>query len=298
MEELTRFLKKKGFTLIEPLKGDASTRSFYRVRKKRETFVLMKFNDEGIEEQIKVYRLLGAILPLARIVEVFYPINSLLMEDAGDQSLENFVREGGNWRPIYERLLEIIEDLQKYTPALLKMSHPVATRKLNKKRFKRELEFTYTNFILPYEISIEKEKWNQAVEKLLNLIEYKYVVTHRDFHSRNIFIKNGKIIILDYQDTMLAPVPYDYASLLRDNYVLLPERERKKLEEIAIKKTSPFQYEVISLQRHLKALGTFGYQIHRKGNKYFADYIPITREYLKGEIKKLSFIEFLPLVQE
>lgn len=298
MEELTKFLERKGFKILENLKGDASTREFYRLKRKGETFVLMKFNDRGIEEQIRVHRILGSILPLSRIIDVFYSVNSLLMEDAGDLSLENFVKQGKKWLQIYKELLELIEVLQRYTPNLLKEEHPILRRKLDRERFKKELEFTYTHFILPSGISINKKNWDNAVERLLDFISYRFVVAHRDFHSRNIFIKNGKIIILDYQDSMLAPRPYDYVSLLRDNYIMFPERERKKLEEKAFEEFGQEQYEAVSLQRHLKALGTFGYQIYQRGNRYFSDYIPLTLQYLEGEIRKFSFIELLPLIRD
>lgn len=298
MEELTKFLERKGFEIQERLKGDASTREFYRLKRRGETFVLMKFNGEGIEEQIRVHRILGSILPLSRIIDVFYPVNSLLMEDAGDLSLEKFVKQGKEWLRVYKELLELIDILQRYTPELLKDEHPILRRKLNRERFRKELEFTYTHFIIPSGIPIDKKSWDDAVESLLDFISYRFVVAHRDFHCRNIFIKKGEIVILDYQDSMLAPGPYDYVSLLRDNYIVFPERERKKLEEKVFEKFEKKQYEAVSLQRHLKALGTFGYQIYQRGNRHFSDYIPLTREYLNSEIRKFSFIKLLPLIQD
>jgi len=292
MEKFTKYLEKKGFHVLEKLKGDASTRDFYRVKRKRETFVIMRFNSPGIEEQIRVYRLLGSVLPLSRILDVFLPVNALLMEDAGDLSLEKYMKEGkGPWRSIYKDLLGMIEVLQTYTGKLIPEEHPVRKRKLDRERFKKELDFTFEHFILPFGIDLQREKWGGVTEKLLNLIDFSFVVCHRDFHSRNIYIKNGRLIILDYQDSMLGPVAYDYASLLRDNYIYFTEEERKNFEDEIFQKTTMIQYEAVSLQRHLKALGTFGYQSRFAGKKHFELYIPITLKYIKEEYRKIGIPE-------
>ncbi len=290
MEKFTKFLKAKGFSIIRKLRGDASTREFFRVKKGKDTFVVMKFEGEGISKQIEVFRSLSPLLPLSRIIEVFYPINSLLMEDAGDLSLEKFVKRGGEWEPIYRELMGIILTLQKYSFSILPKSNPVNERKLDRERLGWELDFTYENFIIPYGLEIVKKEWRKKIEEVLDFIEYKLKPCHRDFHSRNIFIKGKRIMILDYQDSMMGPVPYDYASLLRDNYVYLNYRKRTALEDRLWSFMEKAQYTVVSFQRHLKALGTFGFQTKERGNKYFEKYIPTTLAYIKEEIKELPYI--------
>jgi len=290
MEKFTKFLKAKGFSILGKLKGDASTREFIRVKKGRETFVVMRFEEEDISKQIKVFRSLSSLLPLSRIIEVFYPINSLLMEDAGDLSLEEFVKRGEDWEPIYRGLMGMILTLQKYSPSILPEGHPVKERKLDRERLGWELDFTYDNFIIPYGLEIVKKEWRKTAEKILDFIEYKLKPCHRDFHSRNIFIKGKRIMILDYQDSMMGPVSYDYASLLRDNYIYLNYRKRTALEDRLWSFMEKAQYTAVSFQRHLKALGTFGFQTKERGNKYFEKYIPTTLAYMKEEIKEMPYI--------
>ncbi len=286
MEEFIRFLENRGFSLEKKLKGDASEREFYRLRKGGGSFVLMKFSGQGLDLQLRVHRFLSAILPLPRIYDVFPSWRAILMEDAGDLSLEEFLKKGGKWETIYRNLLSLIKALQTYGSGLLPENHPVKTRALDRRRFTRELEFTYQHFIKGIS-PVPETAWKEAFSELVSEIDYgKMVPNHRDLHSRNIFLKDGRIFILDYQDCMMGPVPYDYVSLLRDNYIYFSPSQRRDFERGLISEN----YILVSLQRHMKALGTFAYQIKR-GKKYFSRYIPITLKYLQEEIqvKNLGF---------
>ena len=53
------------------------------------------------------------------------------------------------------------------------------------------------------------------------------VVCHRDYHSRNLMVHDGRLGVIDFQDARLGPDTYDLVSLLRDSYVELePDRGR------------------------------------------------------------------------
>ena len=47
------------------------------------------------------------------------------------------------------------------------------------------------------------------------------VLTHRDYHARNLMMHNGRMFIIDYQDARMGPATYDVASLLSDPYTTL-----------------------------------------------------------------------------
>ena len=95
------------------------------------------------------------------------------------------------------------------------------------------------------------------------------VLCHRDYHSRNLMLRDGRLCIIDFQDARLGPDTYDLVSLLRDSYVDLPGARRRR----AASRTSSRcragpakprafrrRFDLMALQRNLKALGTFGYQ--------------------------------------
>ena len=110
------------------------------------------------------------------------------------------------------------------------------------------------------------------------------VLSHRDFHSRNLMSHEGRLWWIDFQDARMGPATYDLASLLRDSYVDLDEHFVAELAEEFRQRVVPgetrdtFQrrLELMSIQRNLKALGTFGYQGAVKGSRVYLPYIPRT----------------------
>src|SRR5262249_13805391 len=111
------------------------------------------------------------------------------------------------------------------------------------------------------------------------------VLCHRDYHSRNLLVQEDRLRLVDFQDARLGPVAYDLASLLRDSYVDLPRDLTEALfaaflveNNARIPSADQFreQYEVVALQRNLKAIGTFGYQAAVRGKTHYLPYIAPT----------------------
>jgi hypothetical protein len=118
------------------------------------------------------------------------------------------------------------------------------------------------------------------------------VMCHRDYHSRNIMVKNEQIYLVDFQDARKGPYTYDIISLLRDSYVEIDEKLRNELldyylQEAHLADAKGIEKELLfmSLQRNIKALGTFAFQYCQKGKILYLDFIPITIRYI---IEKLS----------
>jgi hypothetical protein len=119
------------------------------------------------------------------------------------------------------------------------------------------------------------------------------VLTHRDYHSRNLMVQGQRLRVIDFQDARLGPCQYDVASLLNDSYVMLPSQVRDSLLSYFVERKmglddhaldrSAFQqiFDYMSLQRNLKALGTFAFQIMVKGNLRYTSAIPITLAHLQ-----------------
>jgi aminoglycoside/choline kinase family phosphotransferase len=100
--------------------------------------------------------------------------------------------------------------------------------------------------------------------------------------------------IIDFQDAVIGPISYDLASLLRDCYIEWPDAQvqhwlqnyYRKLQNAKLSTVDfeQFQYwfDLIGLQRHLKAIGIFS-RLHLRDNKpaYLAD-IPRTMNYVSN----------------
>jgi aminoglycoside/choline kinase family phosphotransferase len=103
----------------------------------------------------------------------------------------------------------------------------------------------------------------------------------------------GRLHIIDFQDARLGPDTYDLASLLRDSYVDLTDREVDELIAyfLALKGGSDpaafrRRFDAMALQRNLKALGTFGYQTTARGNPVYIQYIPRTLRYVRTNLDR------------
>src|SRR5678809_1302629 len=107
-------------------------------------------------------------------------------------------------------------------------------------------------------------------------------------------LHGGRLYVIDFQDARLGPDTYDLASLLRDSYVDLTDRELDELIAyfLALKKVpapeSPEfrrRFDLMALQRNLKALGTFGYQTTTRANPVYIQYIPRTIRYVRTNLE-------------
>ena len=101
-----------------------------------------------------------------------------------------------------------------------------------------------------------------------------------------------RLHLIDYQDARLGPDTYDLASLLRDSYVDLSDSTVNWLLAYFLALTgrpeaeAEFRerFDVMSLQRNLKALGTFGYQTTAKQNPVYIQYMPRTLRYVRNNL--------------
>lgn len=96
---------------------------------------------------------------------------------------------------------------------------------------------------------------------------YPRTLAHRDFHTDNLLRSaSGEVVLLDYQDALLAPRCYDSASLAVDAYRRPDRGGEARIERWASGSlgASAEEFRRTALQRVLKALGTFGYQVTRR----------------------------------
>jgi hypothetical protein len=117
---------------------------------------------------------------------------------------------------------------------------------------------------------------------------------HRDYHSRNLMVTEmSNPGILDFQDAVIGPVTYDLVSLLRDCYVRWPQERLMGWvrDYLAISQAKgmlagvdpqQFQrwFDLMGVQRHLKAIGIFARLNYRDGKPGYLPDIPRTLGYV------------------
>jgi len=130
------------------------------------------------------------------------------------------------------------------------------------------------------------------------------VFVHRDYHSRNLmFSDNDNPGILDFQDAVDGPLTYDLVSLLKDCYVKWPEEQTnarlkyfyERSPIAASKDFSDFQrdFDLMGVQRHLKAAGIFARLYIRDGKTGYLKDIPRTLSYIVDIASRYAELEFL-----
>ncbi len=199
--------------IIELLQ-DGSDRIFYRVKWGDRTAILLRDEDtEALERYSKIAQMLRPFSP-----EIYrFDGREILMEDLGNESLYRWMREGRS-PDIYFRVLDTLRDIQKIECEGL-------------------AQFTGESLLAEVEYFI---RWNSHMLHLKEILEENALFLstlgertfmHRDFQSRNIFIKGNRIRIIDFQSAHCGHPYYDLASLLWDPYVDLKDDFRHRLAE-------------------------------------------------------------------
>ncbi len=145
-------------------------------------------------------------------------------------------------------------------------------------------------------VSGEEQATLAATFELLidNALAQPMVCVHRDYHSRNLMVVGvDNPGVIDFQDAVAGPITYDLVSLLRDCYVAWPgaqvdawvegyhrQAQAAGLLEGVDAATFLAWFDLMGVQRHLKAAGIFARLNHRDGKAgYLAD-IPRTLGYI------------------
>lgn len=145
-------------------------------------------------------------------------------------------------------------------------------------------------------LSSEQQKMLDDVFTLLvdSALSQPQVCVHRDYHSRNLMVtEQGNPGILDFQDAVQGPISYDLVSMLRDCYVMWPTDKvaqwtlqyfelAKKNNLLPNVEFAQFErwFDLMGIQRHLKAIGIFSRLNYRDGKSAYLNDIPRTLSYI------------------
>ena len=279
---------------VWPLSGDASTRRYYRVAVDGELSVL-SLNPEPFDADqfpfVVIRNLMaGWGLPVPEIRDMEGSLGILLLEDLGDLTLQEALKGAGpaKKKELYRQALDQLVVLQREAARAPQRAVCFQVA-FDFEKLSWELHFFWKHFLEGYrkcDLSVEdRASIADGFHRLAaEIASWPRVMTHRDFHSRNLMSHQDRLWWIDFQDARMGPVTYDLASLLRDSYVDLDEEFVAEMAEEFRQRAVPaeardtFQrrLELMSVQRNLKALGTFGYQGAVKGSRVYLPYIPRT----------------------
>jgi aminoglycoside/choline kinase family phosphotransferase len=144
------------------------------------------------------------------------------------------------------------------------------------------------------DIQIPASIWETLRTHLVgSALEQPVSCVHRDYHSRNLMVLNSNSPgVIDFQDAVVGPITYDLVSLLRDCYIAWPKQQverwmtgyYQRLLQANMISCSLIQFQrwfdLMGLQRHLKAIGIFSRLHLRDGKSNYLNDIPRTLNYV------------------
>ena len=308
---IQQFLAEGGLAdaRVVPLTGDASDRRYFRVLQRDDPSQVLAVHPGPIEFDrlpfVNVARLLSELpVPVPRILGHSDALGIIALEDLGDVTLQAHLGAASpaEHRALYRQAVTLIEALQRRgaemaSPAYLPYGVAFDVEKLT-----WELQFFAKHFLEGYRgITLTSGAREALAAEFASIAEElageRRVLCHRDYHSRNLMLNEGSLVIIDFQDARMGPDTYDLASLLRDSYVDLAASQVDELVAyfLALQHgggTSPDaaefrrRFDLMALQRNLKALGTFGYQTVVRGNTVYIQYIPRTLNYVRANLER------------
>lgn len=139
---------------------------------------------------------------------------------------------------------------------------------LDAARLRFELSFFREHFLEGYLNSTAGDEVREGLRDLaFAAAAAPSALCHRDFHSENLLLAaTGDLALIDHQDALLGPSCYDAASLAVEAYRRAEAGRYRAIREHWLEldpASAPF-FESVALQRALKALGTFGFQVTRR----------------------------------
>ncbi len=297
----SRYFSHPGDQLeIHKLAGDASTRQYYRVGLVNgQSYVISRYLEKVDPEEHPTCQItklfLEARLPVPAILDVSELDGMMLLDDLGDLRVQVWFESASDSerRKVYCEAIDLIIQIQDTTSLAIEQNSIAARQVFDAEKLDWELRFFYENYIEKYlgrfNNPMQQEISNEFRTIAQRLASLPRVLCHRDYHSRNLMLKQGRLFIIDHQDARMGPVSYDLASLLGDPYVDLDDEFQTELFEyfmMARMKTggSRFdpawaagfeqEYQLMLIQRLLKATGMYAYQMAVLGNDVYLPYIP------------------------
>ncbi len=286
-DRLARFITQQGITGREviALTPDASTRKYYRIGWKNRTAIAAVYAepfDPEFHPYLDVTRLfIECDIPVPEIYAVDGPAGIIVQEDLGDEQLfQTYENEPDDKCDEYkEQAIALIAKIQKATGKAYEVNSIASRLAFDEAKLSWELDFFFEHYFTSLrqetlrhgEIAEAKAELNDIAAELAAAPR---VLCHRDYHSANLMIDQRKRMrIVDHQDARMGPASYDLVSFLLDRQPCPPSlaelrahrlfflEERRKLGlEVIDPDEFAQEFRLMTVQRGLKATGTFSYQ--------------------------------------
>lgn len=281
---------------IQIASDDASFRRYFRIEHNEDFFIAMDSPPDSENNQAFVNinkKLITNNIYVPKIINKNLRQGFLLLEDLGDITFLQTQKQKFDSN-LYIKAIDEIIKIQK----LNSNNIPVFTKQI----LQKEMQLL-VDWYLPKNLSQKQLKTLQNIFDLLvkNAQNSKQSFVHRDYHSRNLMLKNNQLAIIDFQDAVIGSNTYDLVSLLKDAYFELNQEQLQKLLKYFYIKSDikisfaefEKQFDLMGLQRHLKILGIFKRLSIRDNKHQYLNNIALVKKYTLNTIDKFSELKHL-----
>jgi hypothetical protein len=294
-------------TTVTSLTGDASDRRYFRVVRGDGSSMVLSLHAGPIERASLPFANVSELLrqmpvPTPAILGHSDPLGILALEDLGDVTLQAHLAAASTTEStaLYREAIDLIDTLQSRGAELTQDAYLPYRLAFDVEKLTWELDFFATHFVEGFRgaslsaaerIALDREFSAIAAE----LANEPRVLCHRDYHSRNLMVHADRLYLIDFQDARLGPDTYDLVSLLRDSYVELDGPTVDALIAYFLTRQGRHaapahefrrRFDLMAVQRNLKALGTFGFQAVARQNAAYAQYVPRTLGYVRANLER------------
>jgi len=291
---------------LEGLTPDASTRKYYRISTERDpanslvvSLYPTPFNpqDNSFLDVTRLFQLAG--LPVPQVIDAAGTDGIILQEDLGDCSLAQWIIDAtaigddDGVNEMFGRAIELIARIQKVSELAATTGSVAGKLAFDEDKLTWELNYFFDHFFG----SLRRQEFGpgkaEAIKRDLEAVAGELaarprVLCHRDYHAMNLMVDpRGDLRIIDHQDARMGPAAYDLVPLLVERRLELAdmgwvESQQECFMRALAKEGLPTldweefrcEFNLMTLQRQLKATGTFSYLTGVMGRgAYYEKYI-------------------------
>lgn len=298
------FATKEKLDLVDKLAGDASTRRYYRLFTEKTSYVVCLDNPQtdmsvphAFVSKQEFLKKAGVRVP--DVLDAQLSRGYILEEDLGDVTFLTHLARISDPKEemrLYQKVVEQLLTLHRLPRASIESSG-LFTLAFDHEKYMQEMDFTFKFFFghfLKYTdeegIALVRGEFDTICQRLA---KQPMVLTHRDFHSRNIMVKGDELIFIDFQDARWGIPQYDLVSLLEDCYYQISPENHERLKRLYFEQLPASShgqgnwetfcefYDDMLLQRVFKAVGSFSYIYATRQDARYLKYIGYAMEKIR-----------------
>ena len=288
---------------LTKIKGDASSREFFRKQNNNNSSVLVFAKKEKFKNLI-VYDSINKILIKNRILAPTiynenYNKHFIEIQDFGNQTISKLLsKKNSNKLNYFKKVIKLLNRIQliKDTKVRNFKKKIYTIPKYNNQILIKEANL-FCNWYIKKKLSkTKRKKFSKEFKKIIKTLTYKLklknnIFVHRDFHVSNLMLVKNRIGVIDSQDALIGNRAYDLASLIDDVRFKTSKELKQKIYNFYINKqkkleSSKFKndFEILSILRNLKIIGIFTRLATRDKKKRYLKLIPYTWKLINTRI--------------